>query len=140
MGSSKEKCPILLSSPGKPAPSGSSPEDVEFVADLAWDFAIKEGFRVFDSLPSTQLLPRRYSTWARRGPFLSRSYGTWSCPRAASVPKVPLVTPTTSILGLAQSLYYKLDKIMGIQWGFLISQPRWTPRPLLELTVRHPPS
>ncbi|NXD65229.1 ACD10 dehydrogenase, partial [Eolophus roseicapillus] len=43
----------------------SSPEDVEFVADLAWDFAIKEGFRVFDSLPTTQLLTRRYSTWAR---------------------------------------------------------------------------
>ncbi|XP_065548183.1 acyl-CoA dehydrogenase family member 10 isoform X1 [Lathamus discolor] len=118
---------------GKPAPSGSSPEDVEFVADLAWDFAIKEGFRVFDSLPSTQLLPRRYSTWARRGPFLSRSYGTWSCPGVAPVPRVPLVTPTTSVLGLAQSLYYKLDKIMGTQWGLLISQPRRTPRPLLEL-------
>uniref|UniRef100_A0A8C6K3Q5 Uncharacterized protein n=1 Tax=Melopsittacus undulatus TaxID=13146 RepID=A0A8C6K3Q5_MELUD len=118
---------------------GSSPEDVEFVADLAWDFAIKEGFRVFNSLPSTQLPPRPYSTWARRGPVLSRSYGTWSCPGAAPGPKVPLVTPTTSILGLAQSLYYKLDKIMGIQRGFLISQPRWTPRPLPELTVRHPP-
>ncbi|NWU62682.1 ACD10 dehydrogenase, partial [Pterocles burchelli] len=43
----------------------SSPEDAEFVADLAWDFAIKEGFRVFDSLPTTKPLARRYSTWAR---------------------------------------------------------------------------
>ncbi|XP_061322390.1 acyl-CoA dehydrogenase family member 10 isoform X2 [Pezoporus flaviventris] len=111
---------------GKPAPRGSSLQDVEFVADLAWDFAIKEGFRVFDSLPST----RRYSTWARRGLLLSRSYGTWSRPQS------PPVTPTTSVLGLAQSLYYKLDKIMGIQWGLLISQPRWTPRPLLELTAQ----
>ncbi|XP_061230725.1 acyl-CoA dehydrogenase family member 10 isoform X2 [Neopsephotus bourkii] len=117
---------------GKPAPGGSSPQDVEFVADLAWDFAIKEGFRVFDSLPST----RPYSTWARQGPLLSRSYGTWSCPGAASVPRVPLVTPTTSVLGLAQSLYYKLDKTMGIQWGLLISQPRRTPHPLLELTAQ----
>ncbi|XP_009878664.1 PREDICTED: acyl-CoA dehydrogenase family member 10 [Charadrius vociferus] len=53
----------------------SSPEDAEFVADLAWEFAIKEGFRVFDSLPTTKPLARHYSTWARRGPFLSRSYG-----------------------------------------------------------------
>ncbi|NXC14264.1 ACD10 dehydrogenase, partial [Corythaeola cristata] len=43
----------------------SSPEDAEFVADLAWEFAIKEGFRVFDSLPTTKPLARRYSTWAR---------------------------------------------------------------------------
>ncbi|NXJ60437.1 ACD10 dehydrogenase, partial [Rostratula benghalensis] len=42
-----------------------NPEDAEFVADLAWDFAIKEGFRVFDSLPTTKPLARRYSTWAR---------------------------------------------------------------------------
>ncbi|NXD77198.1 ACD10 dehydrogenase, partial [Halcyon senegalensis] len=41
-----------------------SPEDAEFVADLAWEFAIKEGFRVFDSLPTTKLLTRRYSSWA----------------------------------------------------------------------------
>ncbi|KAM8993196.1 acyl-CoA dehydrogenase family member 10 isoform 2-T2 [Ara ararauna] len=121
---------------GKPAPAESSPEDVEFVADLAWDFAIKEGFRVFDSLPTTQLLTRRYSTWARRGLLLSRSYGTWSCRGAALVPEVPLVTPTTGLLGLAQSLHYKLENITGMQWGFLISQPRRTPRPLLELKAQ----
>ncbi|NXS96475.1 ACD10 dehydrogenase, partial [Jacana jacana] len=49
---------------GRPAPAESSPEDTEAVADLAWDFAIKEGFRVFDSLPITKPLARRYSTWA----------------------------------------------------------------------------
>ncbi|KFQ39042.1 Acyl-CoA dehydrogenase family member 10, partial [Mesitornis unicolor] len=49
---------------GKPAPSESSLENAEFVANLAWEFAIKEGFRVFDSLPSTKPLARRYSTWA----------------------------------------------------------------------------
>ncbi|NXW57038.1 ACD10 dehydrogenase, partial [Eurystomus gularis] len=50
---------------GRPAPGESSPEDAEFVADLAWDFAVKEGFRVFDSLPTTKpLLARHYSTWA----------------------------------------------------------------------------
>ncbi|NXH17360.1 ACD10 dehydrogenase, partial [Bucco capensis] len=49
---------------GRPAPGESSPQDAEFVADLAWEFAIKEGFRVFDRLPTTKLLARPYSTWA----------------------------------------------------------------------------
>ncbi|KFO84936.1 Acyl-CoA dehydrogenase family member 10, partial [Buceros rhinoceros silvestris] len=49
---------------GRPAPAESSPKDTEFVANLAWDFAIKEGFRVFDSLPTTKLPARCYSTWA----------------------------------------------------------------------------
>ncbi|NXN96083.1 ACD10 dehydrogenase, partial [Rhinopomastus cyanomelas] len=48
----------------KPTPGKSSPEDAEFVANLAWDFAIREGFRVFNSLPTTKLLARPYSTWA----------------------------------------------------------------------------
>ena len=109
------------------------------MADLAWEFAIKEGFRVFDTLPTTKPLARRYSTWARHGPILSRSYGTWPCPGAAPVPKVPLVTPPTSLLGMARGLCCKLGKIMGVQWSFLISQPRWTPRPLLELKVRRLP-
>ncbi|XP_068268740.1 acyl-CoA dehydrogenase family member 10 isoform X3 [Nyctibius grandis] len=119
----------------RPAPGESSPEDAEFVADLAWEFAIKEGFRVFDSLPTTKPLARRYSTWARQGPFLSRSYGTWPRPGAAPEPKVPLVAPPTSPLGMAQSLCCKLEKIMGVWWSFLVSQPRWTPCPLLELKV-----
>ncbi|NWW60899.1 ACD10 dehydrogenase, partial [Ifrita kowaldi] len=42
----------------------SSPKDAEFVAELAWDFAIKEGFRVFENLPPTKLLARHSSTWA----------------------------------------------------------------------------
>ncbi|XP_009958281.1 PREDICTED: acyl-CoA dehydrogenase family member 10-like, partial [Leptosomus discolor] len=118
---------------GKPDPGEISPEDAEFVANLAWEFAIKEGFRVFDSLPTTKPLAGRYSTWAGRGPFLSRSYATWPHSGAAPVPKVSLVTPPTSLLGMAQGLYCKLEKIMGIQWGFLISQPKWTLRHVLGL-------
>ncbi|KFP41334.1 Acyl-CoA dehydrogenase family member 10, partial [Chlamydotis macqueenii] len=48
----------------RPAPGESNSEDVECVADLAWEFAIKEGFRVFDSFPTTKPLARSYSTWA----------------------------------------------------------------------------
>ncbi|XP_074966032.1 acyl-CoA dehydrogenase family member 10 isoform X2 [Phalacrocorax aristotelis] len=121
---------------GRPAPGESSPEDAEFVANLAWEFAIKEGFRVFDSLPTTKPLARRYSTCARQGPFLSRNYGTWPTqvagPGAAPDPKAPWVTPPTSLLGMAQGLCCKLEKIMGVQRSFLISQPRGTPHPFLE--------
>ncbi|NXD50718.1 ACD10 dehydrogenase, partial [Corvus moneduloides] len=46
------------------ASSDSSPKDAEFVAELAWDFAIKEGFRVFENLSPTKLLARHSSTWA----------------------------------------------------------------------------
>uniref|UniRef100_A0A8C5UL88 Aminoglycoside phosphotransferase domain-containing protein n=1 Tax=Malurus cyaneus samueli TaxID=2593467 RepID=A0A8C5UL88_9PASS len=88
---------------GRPAPGESSPKDAEFVAELAWEFAIKEGFRVFESLTPTKLLARHSSTWAGRGPFLSRSYRTWARPGAATVPKVPLVTPHTRLLGMSPS-------------------------------------
>ncbi|NXG26117.1 ACD10 dehydrogenase, partial [Grallaria varia] len=49
---------------GSPAPGDSSPQDAEFVAELAWEFAIREGFRVFERLPSTKLLARHSSSWA----------------------------------------------------------------------------
>uniref|UniRef100_A0A8D2PLW6 Aminoglycoside phosphotransferase domain-containing protein n=1 Tax=Zosterops lateralis melanops TaxID=1220523 RepID=A0A8D2PLW6_ZOSLA len=114
----------------------SSPKDAEFVAELAWDFAIKEGFRVFESLPPTKLLARHSSTWAGQGPFLSRSYSTWARPGAAPVPTVPLVTAPSSLLGMAQGLGCKMENT-GIQWGFLSSHPRGTPRPLPEVQVRH---
>ncbi|NXH24078.1 ACD10 dehydrogenase, partial [Myiagra hebetior] len=49
---------------GRPAPGDSSSKDAELVAELAWDFAIKEGFRVFENLSPTKLLARHCSTWA----------------------------------------------------------------------------
>lgn len=108
------------------------------MAELAWDFAIKEGFRVFESLPPTKLLSRHSSTWAGQGPFLSRSYrsySTWARPGAASVPTVPLLTAPSSPLGMAQGLCCKMGN-PGIQWGFPSSHSRGTPRPLPELQVR----
>ncbi|XP_015499533.1 LOW QUALITY PROTEIN: acyl-CoA dehydrogenase family member 10 [Parus major] len=116
---------------GRPAPGDSSPKDTEFVAELAWDFAIKEGFRVFENLPPTKLLARHSSTWA--GQFLSRSYSTWARPGAAPVPRVPLLTPP-SLWRMAQGLCCKMENV-GIQWGFPDSHSRGTPRPLPELQV-----
>ncbi|XP_054145008.1 acyl-CoA dehydrogenase family member 10 [Melozone crissalis] len=111
---------------GRPAPGDSSPKDAEFVADLAWDFAVKEGFRVFESLPPTKLLLRHSSTWAGQGPHLGRSFSTWARPGAAPVPRAPLGTAPR-----AQGLCCK----MGIQRGFPSSHSRGTARPLPELQV-----
>uniref|UniRef100_A0A669PAG5 Aminoglycoside phosphotransferase domain-containing protein n=1 Tax=Phasianus colchicus TaxID=9054 RepID=A0A669PAG5_PHACC len=88
----------------------------EFVADLAWDFAIKEGFRVFDSLSIAKPFAQHYSTWARQGPFLSRSYSTCTHPGTVPVPEVPLITSFSSLLGVAQGLYCKLARILDVQW------------------------
>uniref|UniRef100_A0A8C3Q719 Aminoglycoside phosphotransferase domain-containing protein n=1 Tax=Geospiza parvula TaxID=87175 RepID=A0A8C3Q719_GEOPR len=114
----------------------SSPKDTEFVADLAWDFAVKEGFRVFENLPPTKLLLRRSSTWAGQGPLLGRSFSTWARPGAAPVPRAPLGTPPSSLEGMAQGLCCKMEN-MGIQRGFPSSHSRGTPCPLPELQVRH---
>ncbi|XP_067163062.1 acyl-CoA dehydrogenase family member 10 isoform X2 [Apteryx mantelli] len=121
-----------LTGHARPAPGESCREHAEFVADLAWDFAIKEGFRVFNSLPATKPFIRPYSTWARLGPLLTRSYVTQPHPRAAHAPKVPLIVPPTSLLGTAQGLYCKLERAMDVQWGHQISRHRWTPHSLLE--------
>uniref|UniRef100_A0A8C9N044 Aminoglycoside phosphotransferase domain-containing protein n=1 Tax=Serinus canaria TaxID=9135 RepID=A0A8C9N044_SERCA len=114
------------------APGDSSPKDAEFVADLAWDFAVKEGFRVFEKLPPTKLLLRHSSTWAGQGPLLGRSYSTWARPGAAPVPRAPLVTPPSSLVGMAPGLCCKMEN-MGIQWGFPGSHSRGTAHPLPEL-------
>uniref|UniRef100_A0A674GDB8 Aminoglycoside phosphotransferase domain-containing protein n=1 Tax=Taeniopygia guttata TaxID=59729 RepID=A0A674GDB8_TAEGU len=97
----------------EPAPGDSSPKDTEFVADLAWDFAIKEGFRVFENLRPTKLLVRHSSTWAGQGPLLGRSYSTWARPGAAPVPRAPLVTPPSSLVGMAQGLCCKIRASSG---------------------------
>ncbi|KAL9834500.1 acyl-CoA dehydrogenase family member 10 isoform 2-T4 [Geothlypis trichas] len=119
---------------GKPAPGDSSPKDTEFVADLAWDFAVKEGFRVFENLPPTKLLLRHSSTWAGQGPLLGRSFSTWARPGAAPVPRAPLVTPPSSLEGMAQGLCCRMEN-MGIQKVFLSSHSRGTPCSLPELQV-----
>lgn len=36
----------------------------EFMSDLAWEFAVKEGFRIFKETPATVPLRRSYHTWA----------------------------------------------------------------------------
>lgn len=110
------------------------------MADLAWDFAIKEGFRVFNSLSIAKPFAQHYSTWARQGPFLSRSYSTWTRPETVPVPEVPMIASISSLLGMAQGIYCKLARNLDVQWSFLISQPRRTPRPVLEKKVRPLPS
>nr|XP_021400257.1 acyl-CoA dehydrogenase family member 10 [Lonchura striata domestica] len=117
---------------GRPVPGDSSPKDTEFVADLAWDFAIKEGFRVFENLPPTKLLVRHSSTWAGQGPLLGRSYSTWAQPGAAPVPTAPWSLPQNPGGDGPGALLQDT----GIQWGFLSPHSRGTPRPLPELQAQ----
>ncbi|XP_025970314.2 acyl-CoA dehydrogenase family member 10 isoform X3 [Dromaius novaehollandiae] len=116
----------------RPAPGESCQEHAAFVADLAWDFAVKEGFRVFNSLPTTKPFVRPYSTWARLGPFLTRSYVTQPHPGAAHLLKVPLVVPPTGLLGTALGLHCKLERVTDVQRGHQIFRHKWTPHSLLE--------
>ncbi|XP_062446557.1 acyl-CoA dehydrogenase family member 10 isoform X5 [Rhea pennata] len=121
-----------LAGHARPVPGESCQERAEFVADLAWDFATKEGFRVFNGLPTSKPFIRPYSTWARLGPFFVRSYVTLPHPGVAHVLKVPLMVSPTGLLGADQGLYCKLERVMNVQRGHQISWHRRTLHSLLE--------
>lgn len=107
------------------------------MADLAWDFATKEGFRVFKAMPPVTPSGRSYSTWAWQGPFPRRSYVT--VPRSSSAPAHLILSPE-GLSGRAQDLYGRLRRFMDAHVypaeqalrDHQVSQTRWTPHPLVE--------
>uniref|UniRef100_H3AVJ6 Acyl-CoA dehydrogenase family member 10 n=1 Tax=Latimeria chalumnae TaxID=7897 RepID=H3AVJ6_LATCH len=118
----------------------------ERIADLAWDFAIKEGFRIFKSFPTSNLgMPTRtYSTWTRRlqlptGPPASvcttRDYST-----SSHLPKGLLIVSPDGLSSHVKDLYHKLEKFMNVHIypneqklrDYQASKNRWTPNPLVE--------
>lgn len=123
----------------------------EFTSNLAWDFATKEGFRVFKEMPAAKPLIRSCHTWARPWSLLSptgrRSY--------SSVPGAPLAHTSKGVLvfsveGLSpwvQELHDRLQRFMRQHVYPLepelqrhqASVDRWTPSLLIEdLKVRQP--
>ncbi|KAG8146008.1 hypothetical protein E2320_012432, partial [Naja naja] len=105
---------VLLPSPYKlamgqasSATAESTGKLAEFMADLAWDFATKEGFRVFRGLPSSGAPTRTFRTWA--GPRLlpKRDYATRS---PASEPH--LVLSPEDLPSRVQELHHKLKRFM----------------------------
>ncbi|XP_042708386.2 acyl-CoA dehydrogenase family member 10 isoform X4 [Chrysemys picta bellii] len=122
------------------ATAESGGKQVELMANLAWDFATKEGFRVFKECPAAKPFARPYSTWTRNGAFSRRNYVTVAPSSPAHTSKAHLILSPDGLPGRAQDLYGKLRRFMEIHVypaeqvlrDHQVSQSRWTPHPLIE--------
>ncbi|TEA35977.1 hypothetical protein DBR06_SOUSAS810097 [Sousa chinensis] len=116
----------------------------EFTSNLAWDFAVKEGFRVFKEMPATKPLTRSQHTRARpqslpRTPGM-RSYVTSTDSSPAHISKGALVFSPEGLSPPVRELYQWLKQVM--EWHVYPAEPelqphqtsaeKWTPSPLLE--------
>ncbi|XP_063000485.1 acyl-CoA dehydrogenase family member 10 [Elgaria multicarinata webbii] len=112
-----------------------SEKQVEFMADQAWSFATKEGFRLFKGLPTTRPPSRAFSTWAdpRRHP--RRSYSV-RAPASAS----HLIVSPDGLSSRVQELHRRLKQFLEVHIypaeqllrDHQASPSRWTPHPLIE--------
>ncbi|XP_078193450.1 acyl-CoA dehydrogenase family member 10 isoform X7 [Callithrix jacchus] len=116
----------------------------EFVSNLAWDFAVKEGFRVFKEMPIKNPLTRSFHTWAGTQsqwiPTGTRSYS--SIPEASPVhtSKGGLVISPEGLSSPVRELYHRLKHFMEQHvypaetelQSHQASAARWTPSPLIE--------
>ncbi|XP_055963190.1 acyl-CoA dehydrogenase family member 10 isoform X2 [Sorex fumeus] len=118
----------------------------EFMSNLAWDFAVKEGFRIFKEMPATSRpLTRSYHTHAG-SPRPPRAPGTRAyCPHprpspAPAAAKGDLVLSPEGLAPPARELYERLRQFMEQHVypaepelrRHQASEERWTPAPLLE--------
>ncbi|XP_077164825.1 acyl-CoA dehydrogenase family member 10 isoform X3 [Paroedura picta] len=113
-----------------------SGRQAELMAELSWDFATKEGFRVFKGLP----VPRPPGTQAGPSPSPRRSYATGPHSSLAPAAKSHLVISPEGLPGHVQELYRKLERFMNghvypaeqTLRDHQAAQSRWTPHPLME--------
>ena len=123
----------------------------EFTSNLAWDFAVKEGFRLFKDMPATKPLMRSYHTWAGPQSRLhtpgTRSYVSIPEASPARASKGALVISPEGLCPPVRELYQRLKQFMERHVysaepelrSHQASSERWTPSPLVEeLKVRHP--
>ncbi|XP_078410497.1 acyl-CoA dehydrogenase family member 10-like isoform X2 [Cetorhinus maximus] len=118
----------------------------EKIAELAWVFAVREGFRKFKSIPTRNPSPplRMYSTWNRQSSsaanFLSASSLDDLSRHMVSVPKGHLIISPEGLPAQVQELYHKLtvfmDKYIYPQEQELMehqrAENRWIPNPRME--------
>lgn len=116
----------------------------EFMSNLAWDFAVKEGFRIFKEMPATKPLTRSYHTWASPQSLLSRpgtrSYISLPESSPAHAPKGALVISPEGLSPPVRELYQRLGQFMERHVypaepelrSHQASAERWTPSPLVE--------
>ncbi|XP_006099094.1 acyl-CoA dehydrogenase family member 10 isoform X1 [Myotis lucifugus] len=116
----------------------------EFMSDLAWEFAVKEGFRIFKEMPATKPLARSYHTWAGPRSLPStpgaRSYTSLPEPSSAHASKGALVISPEGLSPPVRELYERLKQFMDRHVypaepelrRHQASAERWTPSPLVE--------
>ncbi|XP_077318134.1 acyl-CoA dehydrogenase family member 10 [Lithobates pipiens] len=118
----------------------------EFFANIAWDFATKEGFRIFKSQSgSTSGNPttRSYKTWSMVSSHRyseKRTFSTSSRACHQSAPIGHLVISPDGLSGKAKDLYNKLKEFIEVHIysaeqefrNYQFSEKRWTPHPLTE--------
>lgn len=122
------------------ATAESSGKQTTFMANLAWDFATKEGFRIFKELPTPRVPTRTFSTWANPKPFSSRSYTGRAGSTSTDSAKHHLIISPEGLSSRVQELYHKLKGFMDahvypaeqLLRDHQASQSRWTPHPLTE--------
>uniref|UniRef100_A0A7N4PJ16 Acyl-CoA dehydrogenase family member 10 n=1 Tax=Sarcophilus harrisii TaxID=9305 RepID=A0A7N4PJ16_SARHA len=117
---------------------------VEFMSNLAWDFAVKEGFRIFKGLPTPKLSTRAYGVWASRRPPLlpggTRSLATASKAPQAAAPKGVLIISPEALPEPVRELHGRLEKFIETHVypieqdlrNHQMSEARWTPAPQIE--------
>ncbi|XP_053446218.1 acyl-CoA dehydrogenase family member 10 isoform X2 [Nycticebus coucang] len=116
----------------------------EFMSNLAWDFAVKEGFRVFKEMPVTKPFMRSYHTWIAAQSLLTpmgtRSYCSIPETSQAHVSKGALVISPEGLSPPVRELYHQLKCFMKqcvypaepeLQ-SYQTSVDRWRPCPLME--------
>ncbi|XP_078083450.1 acyl-CoA dehydrogenase family member 10-like isoform X2 [Mustelus asterias] len=113
----------------------------EEVAELAWVFAVREGFQKFKSIPMKNPTPpvRKYSTWSRQSSSTASSLHHNSR-QMVSVPKGHLIISPDGLPAPVQELRLKLtafmDKHIYPQEQELLdhqrAENRWIPNPIME--------
>uniref|UniRef100_A0A8C4PMZ7 Acyl-CoA dehydrogenase family member 10 n=1 Tax=Equus asinus asinus TaxID=83772 RepID=A0A8C4PMZ7_EQUAS len=134
---------------GKPGQASSATAEqsgklTEFTSNLAWDFAVKEGFRLFKDMPATKPLMRSYHTWAGPQSRLhtpgTRSYVSIPEASPARASKGALVISPEGLSPPVRELYQRLKQFMERHVypaepelrSHQASSERWTPSPLVE--------
>ncbi|XDB59207.1 hypothetical protein AB1E18_012607 [Capra hircus] len=112
----------------------------EFMSNLAWDFAIKEGFQVFKEMPATKPLMRSYHTWSLLRTPGTRSYVTSIDSSLVHASKGALIFSPEDLPPRVRELYQRLKEFMERHvypaepelQRHQASAERWTPSPLVE--------
>lgn len=122
-------------------------KQAEFMANTAWVFATKEGFRIFNasSTKLPEITKRSYSTWASRRhcdlntPAKKRVFTSTSVSASAHASKGLIISPD-GLSEEVQDLYFKLKEFINVNIypieqilrDHQVSENRWTPPPVLE--------